>query len=448
MRRRPSAALHPSLPDDLRVALVGERDPVLQLAMICDHLRPRLIRAARSSGAGEWAEDVVADVVARRFRIVVADAPITLATPHAFNHLTASLLVSVKHAALSYRRGTARVRLAPQDEIVALVDHDAGHVHPVRERHHDELRALTEALRSLSSRDAQIARLIGIHEMTVRDVAERLGIGASTVHDVWSRVQRTISAEVQHVLSGDICRQAGPHLALISSRYRSDRAGQHDPALGELVGVDAANRLVSHVFGSGELLGGCPACRRALARQRQVLHQGLPVPVLSVAGGESTDGIRELLARLWNATTTSVARMADAIWAMATTNPLPGTAGVATTTVGLGASKIAAVVAASALVTSTPTLISGERSNAHTGQAHPVRVTSQTVASQPAMTTRTTVTPPAGGSRAAGSSRRTSSAPSHPARSSAPRGTVPTSSSSPPAASAAGRAAAEFSPGP
>ena len=356
--------------------------------MICDHLRPTLIRAARRSGAGDWAEDVVADVVARRFRIVVADAPITLATPHAFNHLTASLLVSVKHAAVSHGRDTARVLLAPEDELVALIDRGARQGwHSTRETNNDEVRALTEALRTLSARDAQIARLIGIHEMTVRDVAERLGIGASTVHDVWSRVQRTISVEVERVLSGDVCRQAGPHLALIGIQYRSDRAGHEDTTLGELV------------------------------------------------------------ARVWNATTTSVARMADAIWGLVTTNPLPGTAGVATTTVGIGASKIAAVVAASALFTTTPALMSAERSSVRDGQTPPARTTSQTVTSQPSTTTRKTAATPVERSRIARSSMVTPSAPSAPLRSPAPSAPV-SARSSQPAVSGAGRASAEFSPGP
>jgi DNA-binding CsgD family transcriptional regulator len=378
----------------------------------------------------------------------VADAPITLATPHAFNHLTASLLVSVKHAAVSHGRDTARVRLASEDELVALIDRGAGQGwHSTRETNNDEVRALTEALRTLSARDAQIARLIGIHEMTVRDVAERLGIGASTVHDVWSRVQRTISVEVERVLSGDVCRQAGPHLALIGIQYRSDRAGHEDTTLGELVGVDTAKRLVSHVFGSGELVGGCPACRCAIARQRQVLHQGLPVPVVALAGAESTDGMRELVARVWNATTTSVARMADAIWGLVTINPLPGTAGVATTTVGIGASKIAAVVAASALFTTTPALMSAERSSVRDGQTPPARTTSQTVTSQPSTTTRKTAATPVERSRIARSSTVTPSAPSAPSRSPAPSAPV-SARSSQPAVSGAGRASAEFSPGP
>lgn len=416
---------------------------MLQLAMICDHLRPILVRAARRAGAGEWSEDVVADVVARRFRIVAADAPITLATPHAFSHLTASLLVSVKNAAMSHRRDTARVRPAPSDEVAALIDHGGRHGQPARGDRHDELRALSEALRNLCPRDAQIARLIGIHEMTVRDVAERLGIGASTVHDVWSRVQRTIGVEVERVLSGAICRQAAPHLALIATQYRSDRAGDDDRSLSDLVGVATARRLVSHVFGSGDLIGGCPACRSALARQRQLLHHGLPVPVpvLGLAGGESSDAIRESLTRVWHAATTSLARMSDALWGVVNTNPIPGTAGAAATTLGLGASKIAAVIAASALATSTPALVTGMRSSGRAASHHPVAKTSKSVtaASAPATPDRRSASTTPSRSVGTSSTRSVSTAtkPRSASRASTP---APTTGQT--------RATAEFSPGP
>ena len=444
VRRRPTAAQYPTLPDDLRVALVGERDPVLQLAMICDHLRPRLIRAARQAGAGDWAEDVVADVVARRFRIVVADAPITLATPQAFNHLTASLLVSVRNAAMSHRRDTARLHLVPDYEVGALIDRDALDTQPSSVAHPDELRALAEALRGLDSRDAQIARLIGIHEMTVRDVANRLGIGASTVHDVWTRVQRIISADVERVLSGALCRQAGPHLALISSQHRSDRSGHDDSSLSDVVGVEEARRLVSHVYGSGDLLGGCPACRHALVRQRQLLHHGLPVPVIGLAGAETTDGVRELFARLWNAATTALVRMSDAIWGLVSVNPIPGAAGATTTTLGIGVSKIAAVVAASALATSAPALVTDMRADGRPAHPRAGTATSRTVSAPSAATTHAAQRRTAATAQSGRAATRSAASPT----ASQPTRHAPASATSDRAASAPARAAAEFSPGP
>lgn len=444
VRRPRDGAPNTPIPGRLRVALVGERDPVLQLALICDHLRPRLLQAARGAGAGDAADDIVAEVVARRFRTVASNAPITLATPLAFNHLTASLLVSVRNAALTHRRDTSRVVLVASDELPILAGGDGAPPAHAAITGAEELHAVREALGDLSPRDAQIARLIGIHDMTIREVADRLGVGASTVHDTWRRVQRTIRAEVERVLTGEVCRLAAPHLALVASQHHCERNGDHDAPLSEVVGEGDARRLISHVFGGGDGAGGCLACRRALARQRRVLHHALPAPATGLGLSDAGDWTREMLTRLWSTATATAARASDAIWGLLGQNPVPGAGGIAATTVGIGSVKLTALIATAAIATSVPTVITTiDRSGSVHAPHGPVAAASRhakTPSTSPSTLGVAATTSPSG--RAAATVRR-------PSASAASAPTVSaTASSTASAPSHSSGPTAEFTPGP
>ena len=55
-----------------------------------------------------------------------------------------------------------------------------------------------------------------------------LGVPKSTVHDAWSRVQRSIRLSVDRYLEGGYCKESAPYLALLDAQRRAERDGSED----------------------------------------------------------------------------------------------------------------------------------------------------------------------------------------------------------------------------
>ena len=168
------------IPVALRATLFGERDPVGQFTLIAEYLRPQLVRRAAACGVGASAEDVAAEVITHWYNCVALAAPVTYATPDAYHHLRADLLASARNAAISWHRDddnrTITVAGGALTSLAGAVP-DAG-VEEVFDT--DDALALSEALSRLDAVEAEVARLVGLEALSMREVGDRLGMPAST----------------------------------------------------------------------------------------------------------------------------------------------------------------------------------------------------------------------------------------------------------------------------
>ena len=414
------------LPATVRAAAVGARDVRDEFTVIVEHLRPDLLRVARAAGLGPSAEDVVSDTIARHFGRVLADPPATLTAPASYQHLRASLIVSVRNAARNWHRDHRRTIPLGTGEVAALIGaNEASPAHDALIFDAEDTRALREALSRLDPADAEVVRLVGLEACTVRAAAAELGLPKSTVQDTWRRVQVTLRASVDRYLDGGYCAEYAPHLALLDAQRRAQREGSDERPLDEVVGSERSEAIARHVYGTSADGDGCHTCRLTRIRQRAALRAFLPVPVLPPAGGSVLDATRDALHGMWDGACAAIGRLTDEI-----SSCLVGGGGSA---VGLGGSKAAAWVTAATLTVGAATVT-------------PV-LTNQRPSRPTAPAVHSTAGSPGG---ASASGHAASGAPA--GRRIAPRAVAPRAAAPPRARSrgstGAGSAAAEFTPGP
>ncbi len=327
--------------------MVAERDPVGQFTIITEYLRPVLVRRAAACGVGHCAEDVAAEVIGSWYNRVALARPVTYATPHAYQHLRADLLTSVRNAAMSWHRDTDNHTIPVSDEaLTALAGAvaDAG-VDEVFDT--EDVLALSEALSRLDTTEADVARLVGLEAVSIREVSDRTGIPASTVADVWGRVQETLRGSVERYLTGEYCREAAPHLALLDVQRHAEDRGLTFRPLDDQLGEVEARRVARHVYGDPQAgTVGCAACRRARGRQRTALGVFLPPPLL---GPGLFGQVRDVFVGAWDATFGALARLIDDAWT--------GVVGSGGAAAGFGGAKVAALVTAATMAVTAPTVV-------------------------------------------------------------------------------------------
>ena len=342
LRRQPDP-----IPPDLRARLATERGAAAQFSLIAEHLRPELVRVAASCGVGWSAEDVASDVIARRYRRVVEDPPVTFATAGAYQHLRAGLIVSVRNASMNWHRDNRRTIVVDDTALAVLAGPGA---HTTADELFDEadVTALQDALSRLDPVQAEVARLVGLEARSIREVSDRLGLPKSTVADAWGRVQATLRGSVERYLAGGYCQDVAPHLALLDAQRRAEQAGRPDRPLDDAIGEALAVDVARHVYGDPEeAVGGCSACRRARAWERTALGVFLPPPHDTTQNvfGHLRDGV----IGAWDATFGQISRLIDDAWA-----GLVGPGGVAA---GLGGAKVAVLITAVSATVSVPTVV-------------------------------------------------------------------------------------------
>ncbi len=337
-RRRTTAE---PIPPSVRRALAGERSAPAQFTLIVDHLRPELTRVAQIAGVGAAADDVVSDVIARHLVRVTVDPRATFATPDAYQHLRASLLVSVRNAARNWLRDNRRT-IAVDGEVLLDLIGASESTSPLEEILFDDedARALQEAVARLAPAEARVAQLIGVEEYSAREAARILGVPKSTVQDAWSRAQRSLRLSVDRYLEGGYCRESSPYLALLDAQRRAERDGLADRPLDDAIGPERAGAIARHVYGAEAGSEGCRACRLARARERAALRSFLP-PLLIVPPPGRLDSVRDALVGLWDAAVGALGRFVDDA-----TGVLVGAGGGAA---GLGGSKAAALLTSATL---------------------------------------------------------------------------------------------------
>ncbi len=421
------------MPGALRRALAGERSPRAQFTQIVDHLRPELVRVARAAGVGASAEDVVSDVITRYLTRTLADPPATYATPGAYQHLRAGLLVSVRNAARNWHRDNRRTIHLEGDVLVDLLDSPDGHstVEDVLFEEEDA-RALRDAVSRLGAAEAQVAQLIGVEEFSARAAAAMLGVPKSTVHDAWSRVQRSLRTSVDRYLDGGYCEECAPHLALLDAQRRAERDGCEDRPLDEAVGAERAAAIARHVYGSPAAGDddGCRVCRLTRTRERAALRAFLPASFLAPAPA-SAGSVHDMLVSLWDATVGALGRLVDDA-----SGVLLGAGGTAA---GIGGGKAAALITSATLAIGASSIAPHLVTERPARPPATVQVTQRTAAAaaisvaprrSPAMVPRTATVAP----------RRVKGGPA-PRRAPAARGTRQASATG-------GSALREFTPGP
>ena len=334
----------------VRRALAGERSPRAQFTLIVDGLRPELVRVARVAGVGASAEDVVSDVITRHLVRALADPPATFATPDAYQHLRAGLLVSVRNAARNWHRDNRRTIFVEGDVLIDLLESPDVHS-PVEELlfEDEDARALRDAISRLGAAESQVAQLIGVEEFSARAAAAMMGVPKSTVHDAWSRVQRSIRMSVDRYLEGGYCAECAPHLALLDAQRRAERDGCDDRPLDEAVGAERAVEIARHVYGSpadGED-DGCRVCRLTRTRERAALRSFLPPPFIAPVPG-LLGSVHDSLVDLWDATVGALGRLVDDA-----TSVVIGASGTAA---GIGGGKAAALVTSATLAIGASTI--------------------------------------------------------------------------------------------
>ena len=341
LRRQPDP-----IPSDLRARLATERGAAAQFPLIAEHLRPELVRVAASCGVGWSAEDVAAEVIARRYRRVVEEPPVTFATAGAYQHLRAGLIVSVRNASMNWHRDNRRTIVVEDTALAALAGPGANSAA-------DELldeadaAALQDALWRLDPVQAEVARLVGLEARSIREVSDRLRLPKSTVADTWGRVQATLRGSVERYLAGDYCQDVAPHLALLDAQRRAEQAGRPDRPLDDAIGEVLALEVARHVYGAcGDAVGGCAACRRARAWERTALGAFLPPPHVT---HDVFGPLRDAVIGAWDATFGQISRLIDDAWA-----GLVGPGGVAA---GLGGGKVAVLITAVSATVSVPTVV-------------------------------------------------------------------------------------------
>ena len=329
------------IPLTVRRALAGERSVTAQFTLIVDHLRSELARAARAAGVEAAADDVVSDVIARHLVRMAADPPVTFVTPDAYQHLRASLLVSVRNAARNWLRDNRRT-IAVDGEVLLDLMGASGSTSPLEDAllDHEDARALQEAVARLAPAEARVAQLVGVEEYSAREAARMLGVPKSTVQDAWSRAQRSIRLSVDRYLEGGYCKESSPYLALLDAQRRAEGEGSADRPLDDAIGPERAAAIARHVYGADAAAGGCPACRLARARERAALRSFLP-PVLIAPPAGRLDSLRDGLVGLWDAAVAALARFVDDA-----TGVLVGAGGGAA---GLGSGKAAALLTSATL---------------------------------------------------------------------------------------------------
>ena len=348
-RRFTRRALRPPdpIPAELRGRLITARDPVDQFTIISDYLRPQLVRRAAACGVGHGAEDVAAEVIGHWYNRVAMAPPVTYTTPHAYQHLRADLLTSVRNAAMSWHRDTNNHTITIEGGTLTTLVGAAADVGVEEVFDIDDALALSEALSRLDAVEAEVARMVGLEALSMREVSDRLAIPSSTVADVWGRVQQTLRVSVERYLTGEYCREAAPHLSVLDVQRHAERRGLPYRPLDDALGEVEARRVARHVYGDPQAgASGCAACRRARQRQRTALGVFLPPPLLTPA---VFDQVRDVLVGAWDATFGSLARLIDDTW-----TGLAGSGGAAA---GLGAGKVAALVAAATVAVTAPTVV-------------------------------------------------------------------------------------------
>jgi RNA polymerase sigma factor (sigma-70 family) len=341
---RSRCASPPPVPSAVRRGVAAARTTSARFTIIVDHLRPELTRVARAAGAGAGAEDVVSDVIARHLARAASGAHGPLATADGYQHLRASLLVSVRNAARNWQRDNRRTIAVAGEVLADLVDHET----PVEEALFDEedVRALRDAIDRLGPEDARVAQLIGVEEFSSRQAAALLGLPKSTVHDAWGRARRAIRESVERYLEGGYCSDSAPYLALLDAQRRAEWDGAADRPLDDVVGAVRAAEIARHVYG-GPGAGGCPACRLARARERAALRSFLPPVVIAPPAGR-LDAVRDALLGTWDAVVGGLARLADDA-----TGALLGAGGGAA---GIGGTKTAAILTSATLAVGASTV--------------------------------------------------------------------------------------------
>ena len=411
------------IPPVVRRALAAERQWQAQFTVIVDQLRPELTRAAHAAGVGVGADDVVSDVIARRLVRLMAEPPTTFATPDAYQHLRASLLVSVRNAARNWLRDNRHTIAVNGEALLDLMGPSVA-TSPIDLLVDDEeSRALQDAVARLTPAEARVAQLVGVEEFSAREAARILGVPKSTVQDAWSRAQQSIRSSVERYLDGGYCEESGPYLALLDIQRRAERDGSADRPLDEAVGSERAVQIARHVYGADATIDGCSACRLARARERAALRSFLP-PVLIVPPTGRLDSVRDTVLGVWDATIGALGRFVDDA-----TGVLVGAGGGAA---GLGGGKAAALLTSATLAVGASTV--APRLVTEHFEPRPARVViaGPTPAVVPATVPRRAVTQAA------------RPAPSPAAR----KASRPAAVSQPKRQSAGGGALAEFTPGP
>ena len=255
-----------------------------QFALIAERLRGELVGVAEACGVGSMAEDVAAEVIAGWCRRVAGDPPVTFATADAFERLRAGLLVSVRNAAMNWQRDNSRTVAVDDAALAELVGPDP---HDMDAELFDgvDVAALSEALSRLDPVQAEVARLVGLEGLSVRQAGVRLGVSKSTAAEAWVKVQAVLRGSVRRYLTGGYCREVAPHLALLDAQRRATRAGLPDRPLDDALGAVEAGRVARHVYGDPAGGGGCAACRRTRTRERAALGVFLPPPLLTPPPG-------------------------------------------------------------------------------------------------------------------------------------------------------------------
>lgn len=335
------------IPPIVRRALAAEREWQAQFTVIVDHLRPELTRAAHAAGVGAGADDVVSEVIARRLVRSMAEPPTTFATPDAYQHLRASLLVSVRNAARNWLRDNRRTIAVNGEALLDLMGSSVA-TSPIDLLVDDEeSRALQDAVARLTPAEARVAQLVGVEEFSAREAARILGVPKSTVQDAWSRAQRSIRSSVERYLDGRYCEESAPYLALLDIQRRAERDGSADRPLDEAVGSERAVQIARHVYGAGATTDGCSACRLARARERAALRSFLPPVIIAPPTGR-VDSVREAVLGLWDATIGALGRLVD--------DAAGVLAGVGGGAAGLGGGKAAALLTSATLAVGASTV--------------------------------------------------------------------------------------------
>ncbi len=295
---------------------------------------------ALTAGVGAAADDLVSDVIARHLVRMRADPPATFATPDAYQHLRASLLVSVRNAARNWLRDNRRTVAVDGEALLGLIG--ASGASPLEEVLFDDedARALREAVARLAPAEARVAQLLGVEEYSTREAARMLGVPKSTVQDAWIRAQRSIRLSVDRYLDGGYCKESSPYLALLDAQRRAEGEGSADRPLDDALGPERAAAIARHVYGTEAAAGGCPACRLARARERAALRSFLPPLFIAPPAGR-LDALRDTLVGIWDGAVGALGRFADDA-----TGVLVGAGGGAA---GLGGGKAAALLTSATL---------------------------------------------------------------------------------------------------
>lgn len=280
-------------------------------------------------------------MIARHLVRITNDPPPTFATPDAYQHLRASLLVSVRNAARNWLRDNRRT-IAVDGEVLLDLMGASGSAAPLEEVLFDDedVRALRDAVGRLGPAEARVAQLVGVEEYSAREAARMLGVPKSTVQDAWSRAQRSIRLSVDRYLEGGYCKESSPYLALLDAQRRAEGEGSADRPLDDAIGPERAAAIARHVYGTDAAADGCPACRLARARERAALRSFLP-PLLVASPAGRLDSLRDAVVGLWDAAVGALGRLADDV-----TGVLVGAGGGAA---GLGGGKAAALLTSATL---------------------------------------------------------------------------------------------------